>query len=162
MASTLHDSKSLQSSLINHFDYKLEHLLKWEDLNSMAFSIESRVPFLDFRLVERTLASANKLKINNGYTKSVLRKGFKSILPDEITYRKDKIGFLNPRNEWLKTEKIVELFKGVFNESSLTRNGIINKKEFQSLYETFLKGQKDYSKEIWKVFVLEKWLQKYF
>jgi len=54
IASTLYSSASLHEALLDHFEYKLEHLLKWEDKNSMWFSIEARTPFLDYRLVEKT------------------------------------------------------------------------------------------------------------
>jgi asparagine synthase (glutamine-hydrolysing) len=79
IASQLYNSNSLQEALLNHFEYKLEHLLKWEDRNSMWFSIESRVPFLDYRLVEKTLALPSDQLINKGYTKYILREAMKGI-----------------------------------------------------------------------------------
>ena len=101
----LYKPKSLNESLIQHFEYKLEHLLRWEDLNSMYFSIESRVPFLDYRMVEATLSSPSFQKISKGETKHILREAFKDILPQKITQRKDKKGFSNPRDKWFRTEK---------------------------------------------------------
>ena len=65
----LHDARSLRRALLNHFEYKLEHLLKWEDRNSMWFSLEARVPFLDHRLVEKTLVSPSSDLISGGRTK---------------------------------------------------------------------------------------------
>ena len=63
----------------------------------MHFSIESRVPFLDHRLVEATLSAPSNMKINKGETKHILREALKDILPQKITKRKDKKGFTNPR-----------------------------------------------------------------
>ena len=74
IAGNLYASKSLHDALLDHFEYKLEHLLKWEDRNSMWFSLESRVPFLDYRLVERTLALPGSDVIRNGTTKHILRQ----------------------------------------------------------------------------------------
>ena len=58
----LYNPKTLNESLVDHFEYKLEHLLKWDDLNAMNFSIESRVPFLDHHLVEATLQQVQNLR----------------------------------------------------------------------------------------------------
>lgn len=98
----LYGSKSLKDALINHFEYKLEHLLKWSDLNSMRFSIESRVPFLDYRLVEQTLSQTNESYIRKGLTKYILRESMKSIIPEKIRLRYDKMGFETPEDEWFR------------------------------------------------------------
>ena len=101
--SDIYHPLSLHDSLIQHFEYKLEHLLKWDDINSMKFSIESRVPFLDYRLVEASLNLPSDLILKNGTTKYLLRESMKDILPKKIVERKDKKGFSNPRREWFKT-----------------------------------------------------------
>ena len=74
----------------------LPALLRYEDRNSMAHSIESRVPFLDYRLVEFLFMLPEEWKIRGVTTKYILRQGMKGILPDEIRNRKDKIGFKSP------------------------------------------------------------------
>ncbi|NJM16357.1 MAG: asparagine synthase (glutamine-hydrolyzing), partial [Bacteroidales bacterium] len=86
----LYDPKTLNESLLDHFEFKLEHLLKWDDLNSMRFSIESRVPFLDHNLVELTLSLKPGQKIYRGTTKYILRESVKDILPHKIYARVDK------------------------------------------------------------------------
>ena len=95
---------NLSDSLLNHFEYKLEHLLKYEDKNSMHFSLESRVPFLDYRLVEKSLALDPDKIIERGMTKSILRKSMKNILPEKIRQRKDKVGFETPQDDWFRTD----------------------------------------------------------
>lgn len=74
----------------------LPTLLHFEDRNSMAFGIESRVPFLDHRLVEYGFSLPLKWRVKNGLTKYVLREGCKDVLPPEIYARKDKKGFVTP------------------------------------------------------------------
>jgi len=80
------------------FNLQLPHLLKYEDKNSMRHSIESRLPLLDYRVVETALSLNNKFKIYNGWSKYPIRKAFEDILPAEIVWRKDKIGFAAPES----------------------------------------------------------------
>jgi asparagine synthase (glutamine-hydrolysing) len=73
--------------------YSLPALLRYEDRNSMAHSIEARVPFLDHRLVDFAFTLPDEWKINEVTTKYILRQGMKGTLPESIRNRKDKIGF---------------------------------------------------------------------
>lgn len=79
----------------------LPSLLRYEDRNSMAFSIEARLPFLDYRLVERSIALAPSLKMRNGWTKWMLREAMRDVLPHDIAWRRNKIGFDAPTELWL-------------------------------------------------------------
>ena len=84
------------------FVTSLPHLLRYEDRNSMAFSIESRVPFLTPQLAEFMLALPEEYIIDrDGRTKSVFRRAMRGIVPDSILDRGDKIGFATPEKEWL-------------------------------------------------------------
>lgn len=82
--------------------FGLQDLLRYEDRNSMAFSIESRVPFLDHRLVEFCLALRNDWKIRGGWTKYILRKTAEPVLDSSVVWRKDKMGFLTPQKSWMQ------------------------------------------------------------
>lgn len=73
--------------------YMLPHLLRYEDRNSMAHSIEARVPFLDHRLVDFLFTLPDDWKIKGIETKHILREAMRDILPEPISARKDKIGF---------------------------------------------------------------------
>ncbi len=79
----------------------LPRLLKWDDRNSMAFSVEGRYPFLDHELIELCLSFAPHTLYNCGWTKWPLRLGLGSILPDKIGSRKTKLGFEVPQDKWL-------------------------------------------------------------
>lgn len=79
----------------------IPYMLRYEDRISMAFGIESRVPFLDYRLVEFGLQLPSTLKIHQGWQKYILRKSMDRA-PREIAWRKDKKGFTTPQGEWVK------------------------------------------------------------
>ncbi len=80
----------------------LPMLLHWEDRNSMAHSIEARVPFLDHPLVEFCIGLGDRHKVVGGETKRVMRRGLTGILPPEIARRRDKIGFAAPEEAWFR------------------------------------------------------------
>lgn len=157
----LYSSKNFKSSLVNHFEHKLEHLLKWEDVNSMHFSIEARVPFLDHRLVEKTLALPINKLINGSRTKVILRESVKDIIPDNILNRVDKVGFGTPEAEWFRTPRFSEFILEMLNSESFKKRKIIEYKKAVLLYKSHLKKDIDISREIWKWINLEIWFRKY-
>jgi asparagine synthase (glutamine-hydrolysing) len=83
-------------------DSSLPHLLRYEDRNSMAFSIEARVPFLDYRFVEASFAEAAPWRIHAGWSKWILREAMAPFVPPEIIWRKDKVGFETPEVAWMQ------------------------------------------------------------
>jgi asparagine synthase (glutamine-hydrolysing) len=79
-------------------------LLRYEDRNSMAFSIESRVPFLTPALAGFVLRLPEQYLIDrDGTSKNVFRQAMRGIVPDEVLDRRDKIGFATPEKAWLST-----------------------------------------------------------
>jgi asparagine synthase (glutamine-hydrolysing) len=76
-------------------------LLRYEDRNSMAFAVEARLPFLDYRIVEFATTLPDSYKIHNGWQKYILREAMPD-LPEKIRFRKDKKGFTTPHDEWMK------------------------------------------------------------
>lgn len=85
------------------FCNNLQALLKYEDRNSMAFSVEGRVPFLDYRLVELIFSLPSGFKMQDGFSKYVFRQGMGGILPERIRWRTTKLGFSTPESLWQKT-----------------------------------------------------------
>jgi len=80
----------------------LQQLLKYEDRNSMAHSIEARVPFSDdLNLMEFVFSIPGVYKIHNGWSKYILRRAMEDLLPELILKRTDKIGFATPEKRWL-------------------------------------------------------------
>ena len=153
----LYKANTLQNALLNHFEYKLEHLLKWEDRNSMNFSLEARVPFLDYRLVEYNLSSYSNMIINKGSTKYILREAMRNILPEEIRTRKDKVGFETPQDKWFRTTKWQSRIKDIIFSSKLSP--YIYSEIAAKLYKDHLQGKRNIAKEIWKWINLDKWLE---
>jgi asparagine synthase (glutamine-hydrolysing) len=98
------NSDSLQ--LFEITTLQLPHLLRYEDRNSMRHSIETRLPFLDYRLVEFAVSLPTSLKIKNGWTKYILRKAIEDQLPSNIVWRKNKFGFEAPDKIWLNNYSI--------------------------------------------------------
>lgn len=93
------DSFALQ--VLEMTSTNLPVLLRYEDKNSMAHSIEARLPFLDYRAVETALSLPGSCKIRDGWSKWVLRRGMEGRLPDSILWRKNKFGFEAPEKIWL-------------------------------------------------------------
>ena len=161
IAGNLYGSSNLHEALIDHFEFKLEHLLKWEDRNSMWFSIESRVPFLDYRLVERTLSLPATKVIRKGMTKFYLREAMKGILPEKIRLRKDKIGFMTPEDQWFRTPEFQSLVKALISSQSFKARELIESEKALQLYGKHLSGKINISKEIWKWINLELWFREF-
>ncbi len=85
---------------LTHFS--LPVLLRYEDRNTMAFGIESRVPFVDHVLVEWLASLPVEMRLFHGWTKAVLREGLEELLPEAIRTRKTKLGFSTPESDWLR------------------------------------------------------------
>ena len=157
----LYGSSSLQEALINHFEFKLEHLLKWEDRNSMWFSLEARVPFLDYRLVERTLALPDDMIIRKGMTKNILREAMKGTLPEAIRMRRDKVGFETPEAEWFRKPVFQKYITDLIHSEPFIGRGIMDIKKVHAIYQKHLAREGNYSREIWKWIHLDKWYNQF-
>ena len=157
----IYSSKSINNGLLDHFEYKLEHLLKWEDRNSMWFSLEARVPFLDHRLVEKSLSMPDDMFIDKGYTKQILRKSLDNILPEKIRNRKDKIGFLTDEDQWFRSQPFKEYINDILHSRSFIERGYIDHEKAIKIYGKHLNGSVNASREIWKWINLELWFQHY-
>lgn len=103
----------------------LKTLLKYEDRNSMRFSIESRTPFADDRdLIEYMFKIPSVYKIHNGWSKYILRESMQGILPEQIRLRKDKIGFATPEKKWINSNK--DLFISIIKENRHLLDDFLN------------------------------------
>jgi asparagine synthase (glutamine-hydrolysing) len=126
----------------------------------MAFSIESRVPFLDYRLVEFAFGVPYDEKISNGITKLILRKSMAGRLPESVRLRKDKMGFPAPLAKWIRKDLKEPIHDALFSPKMYQR-GILNHKIIGQRYEDHLTGRSDHTWEIWRWFTLETWFRRF-
>jgi asparagine synthase (glutamine-hydrolysing) len=111
----------------------LEELLRFADRNSMAHGCEVRLPFLNHELVEFIFSLPSQLKMHDGWTKFLLRNAMSKKLPDEIVWRKDKVGYEPPQKNWMEDhavqDYIHEAKKKLANAGILTKNAVNKKVE---------------------------------
>jgi asparagine synthase (glutamine-hydrolysing) len=139
----------------------LPSLLHYEDRNSMAFSIEARVPFLDVRVVEYIASLPLKQKIHNGVTKVSLRRAIKGIIPESIRCRMDKMGFVTPEEVWMK-ESLRPFVLKILNSSVFRERPFWDADAVKGDYLKYIEGSSLYSPEIWRIICAELWLQMFF
>lgn len=121
-------------------EYGLKHLLRTADRNSMRFSVESRMPFVDdIDLITTVFNISGSYKIQHGKSKYLLREAMKEVLPNEIYHRTDKIGFATPEKKWLVVLK--PYFKEIIKQQK--NDEYVNWEEFyqnfDAVYEHALK-----------------------
>ncbi len=155
-----HDYVSIKGLSFEQISWaNLSMLLRFEDRNSMAHSIESRLPFLDYRLVEFAYGLRDEHKLSMGVTKRVLREGMKEILPEKINLRMDKIGFETPEEHWLRHED-PEFFRDEVKQAIEISQGIIRPSSID-LLERMIDGKEAFSFLPWRWISLSQWINKF-
>lgn len=138
----------------------LQMLLHWEDRDSMAHSIESRVPFLDYRLVEFVLGLPDEFKIAGGMTKLVLREAMREVLPDQIRTRVDKIGFATPEEVWVRNIA-TNVFQRKIEESLQSASFCFNPEALMREFADICHGSKNFSFLPWRIINFGEWFRIY-
>lgn len=146
LAASYADIRLLQKQEIK--STQLPHLLRYEDKNSMRHAVETRLPFIDYRVVETALSTNNAFKIKDGWTKYLLRKVISPLLPEEIVWRKNKLGFNAPEDIWL--QKHLPVMETAIRESVIL-NELIDWNRFH-IHALDLRMQ-------WRLFNIAKWEQ---
>jgi asparagine synthase (glutamine-hydrolysing) len=133
-------------------------LLRYEDRNSMAFAVEARLPFLDYRLAELCLGLPDEAKLSGGWTKVVLREALKGILPEMVRLRRTKLGFETPEELWLKgplAGKMRDLLAG-----ELASAAYLDVATLRSEFEGYLAGRSRLSAtDFFRALMLEMWFR---
>ncbi len=135
-------------------EFGLYELLQYEDRNAMKYSIESRVPFLDHRVVEWSLGQAPEVKIQNGWTKYPVRQSLDEKGLSSLAWRIDKLGFVAPQDRW-RMELAGELAEKV------SRSQIPNLLNKEAVIELFSKSIHSNSglTEFWRIYALLRWME---
>lgn len=149
---------SLNASLRNQImQHPLPSLLRYEDRNSMAFSIESRVPFMDHRLIEFTMGLPENLVYRRGERKYILRQAFKGIVPDKILQRKDKMGFVSAEERWLKEEG-KSWFEQKIMQAGIQHPDYINKEVAMNQLMAIQNEKQSFDDAPWRIICFSLWL----
>jgi len=143
---------------MTHFDMfgSLPALLQVEDRMSMAVSIESRVPFLDRRIVDLIASMPPSMKFKGAEMKYILKRAVGDYLPPLILNRKDKMGFPVPFNIWAKNEAKNFIADTLLSQKSKNR-GIFNAKEVEKI----IMSQHPFSRQLWGMLSLELWFSRF-
>jgi asparagine synthase (glutamine-hydrolysing) len=137
----------------------LPMLLHWEDRNSMAFSVEARVPFLDYRLVELCLSIADEDKLGLGISKSILRRAMRGIVPDTVLDRRDKMGFVTAEKFWV-TRDLSTKFRAELQAALEIFSGIIDP-VIVKRFDNVVAGQRPFDHRYWRVISAGRWAQSF-
>lgn len=151
--------KSLAELALADMQYRsLPMLLHFEDRNSMAHSIEARVPFLDFRLVNQVMSLPVEQRFYRGLGKWVMRQGLKGVLPEPIRTRTDKIGFKTSEELWFTREPLASWLLQRVTRSVELSDGLL-KPEICETAECMLRGEINYDEVLWRWVCFGLWLE---
>ncbi|RDI74843.1 asparagine synthase (glutamine-hydrolyzing) [Gaiella occulta] len=127
------------------------------DRNTMAVALESRNPFLDYRVIECGLAFEPEDHVRQGYTKWTLREAVRSLLPGEVVDRKRKQGFATDESHWMRG-RLGELMDDAFSSEQLASRPYFDQAALRAQLEAH-RGGENHAAELWRAFIIERWLQ---
>jgi len=137
----------------------LPHLLRYEDRNSMAFSVESRVPFLTPELVNFLFSIPERFLIaEDGTSKAVFRQAMRGIVPDAILDRRDKVGFATPEKRWLS--KLDGWVRGILTCDVAGAIPFFNMDAMQREWRGVYDGSRPFDHHMWRWLNLIHWTRR--
>ncbi|OGK10062.1 asparagine synthase (glutamine-hydrolyzing) [Candidatus Roizmanbacteria bacterium RIFCSPHIGHO2_01_FULL_35_10] len=142
------------------FSNSLPALLRYEDKNAMRFSIEGRVPFLDFNLLRYLFSLPDEALIKNSWNKNILRQVIKGLVPEKIRLRKNKIGFTTPEYQWFLRMK--NKIYSIFLSESFAERKYFNQSEVLKAFQEFIEGKNDDTMLFWRLMNIELWMRIFF
>jgi asparagine synthase (glutamine-hydrolysing) len=136
----------------------LPEYLRCEDRNSMAFSLESRLPFLDYRLVEWAMSLPAELKIDDAVSKRVLREVARPLIPKSVADRKDKMGFVSPQEQWQRSV-LKPVLDVVFARDVQEVFPFLDGSRVRAMYREYQTARRGNWTWIWRVACLAWWYE---
>ncbi|HXY45364.1 MAG TPA: asparagine synthase (glutamine-hydrolyzing), partial [Acidimicrobiales bacterium] len=137
--------------------YSLPSLLRYEDRNSMAHSIESRPPFLDQELVELVLSLPADVIVRGGWSRWIFREAMRGVLPEKIRLRRKKIGFTTPEMRWLRSQRAT--MQGIFRSPSFCSRPYWDAPAVARAFKAACEGELEESPLFWRILNIEAWLR---
>jgi asparagine synthase (glutamine-hydrolysing) len=155
--------KKFRNLLFNSLYQSLMYLtlpsyLHYEDRNSMAHSIEARVPFLDYRLVEFVFSLPMDQLMKDGMTKRILREATRGLLPEMVRNRVDKMGYVTPEDIWFRGPLKKEI-EDILESKSFAERGYFEVVEIKKSFAEHCAGKVDLGSTIWRWVNLELWFR---
>lgn len=153
-----HDVSHRQSDDL--LKYSVPFLCRYEDRMSMAWSREIRTPFLDYRVAGEGMTLPYDLKLHKGWTKYALRKAFENDLPSGITWRKDKKGFTNPQDAWLRGILRQDVLDTMSNPNApVYRHGLVKRDAYLDLFRRYCANSPSiWFRDVFAPYSLNAWL----
>lgn len=141
--------------------FSLPPLLRFEDRNMMAFGIESRVPFVDHKLVEWIAGLPASLRLSGGWTKLILREAFRGVLPELIRTRRSKLGFLPPTSAWL-AGPLSTWFKDILSTPRYL-GAVVDVRGVKTILERYYSGDRSEPVEylLFRLAIYESWAHQF-
>jgi asparagine synthase (glutamine-hydrolysing) len=139
----------------------LPSLLRYEDRNSMAWSIETRLPFLDYRLAEFVFSLAAERRIRGTTTKVLLREALADRLPPAILARRDKKGYETPTDHWIRTRE-KERVRALLLAPDAASRPYLDRAAVARELDAYLDGRRAIGLQVWRWIHLELWLARFF
>jgi asparagine synthase (glutamine-hydrolysing) len=136
-------------------------LLRYEDRNSMAYSLEARVPLLDHRIVEFAFGVPYQHKIEATWTKQIMRKATQGILPEVIRTRKNKMGYPTPFATWLRTPDNESWLRDVLASHQFQSRNYVSRSFVEGLINEHVQGKKDHSWQLCRMISFEMFCQQF-
>ncbi len=150
----------LDQLLYTFKEASLPHLLRVADRNSMAHSVESRLPFLIPEIAEFIFSLPEEYILNSkAITKSVFRDSMAGHVPSTILKRKDKIGFTTPEQQWLREHS--QWLESILTSDAANDMGFFNSAELISEWRSFLSGQAHFDWRFWRFINIIRWTEAY-
>ncbi len=149
----------LRTGFIDVHTYLADDILVKVDRMSMAVSLEARVPYLDYRLVEFAFTLPPRFKLEGLRTKVILKDTFRDFLPPEVRGR-GKQGFSIPIKNWLRRE-LKPMMTDFLDEGRLAQQGIFNAGAVAAMVKEHLEGKRNHSHTLWALMMFQQWFDLY-